>query len=462
MGDITSDPALLAEAVKPQADSEDSTPATLSKQHSMLLFSMFLFQFFHWFKPSEAFFADYVIPHYGISRSKLISDVYAWDTPFQMAAALLTAVVFIAMGGRAALFLCAAAAIATVMIVLFLGSFAFLVVSQAVWALSFTALFVVPAVLYRLTPPAHFQTVSSLNNCAMLCASLSANLFAFTASMIEPAMVCGNSTTSRYQIPFFVSLASACASFVALAAGAWTGWIPSGTVHYSRRDFVAQMRANLKSQQLLLWLLVSAVTRGIHTQVVTLWPLVSLEIAPECTQQRYNSLISFVAYLGAAVAVLLPAKFNKVTAKYARFAVAPALLVCSLLLVAVSVSKELWQLGLLLTAYHSCSEFLLTIASARIAHAALAACHDCTLDVQYMASMSAKYFGSLLVQTMTMLVVWPRWGGLDNVFGLELEVRDQIKALGLVLVVAFMFTAVISCREIAVRATNDCAHYEHV
>ena len=154
-----------------------------------------------------------------------------------------------------------------------------------------------------------------------------------------------------------------------------------------------------------------------------MWPLVSLEIAPECTQQRYNSLISFVAYLGAAVAVLLPAKFNKMTAKYARFAVAPALLVCSLLLVAVSVSKELWQLGLLLTAYHSCSEFLLTIASARIAHAALAACRDCTLDVQYMASMSAKYFGSLLVQTMTMLVVWPRWGGLDNVFGLELEVK---------------------------------------
>lgn len=461
MGDGKNDDALLAEPVPPTYD-EQGAPDTMSKQQNMLLFYMFLFQFFHWFKPSEAFFADYVLPRYGVSRATLISDVYAWDTPFQILAAALMVVVFTLLGGRAALLLCAAAAIATVMIVLFLDSFTFLVVSQAVWALSFTALFVVPAVLYRLTPPAQFQTVSSLNNCAMLCASLSANLFSFVASSIAPEMVCGTSTASRYRIPFFVSLSSACTSLIVLAVGALAGWVPSGSISYSRTEFVAQMKANSNSHQLLLWLLVSAVTRGIHTQVVTLWPLVSLEIAPECTEQRYNSLISFVAYLGAACAVLLPAKYNKVTAEYGRFAVAPALLLCSLLLMALSVAQELWQLGILMLAYHSCSEFLLTIASARIAHAALAAGRASGgMDVQYMATMTAKYVGSLLVETVTMLVIWPRWGGLDNVFGLDLEVRAQIKALGVVLVVAFMFTAVISCREFARRA-NQCAHYEHV
>ena len=79
---------------------------------------MFVFQFFHWFKPSEPFFADYVLPHYGISMQRLVSDVYAWDTLFQIASAALLLGVFVAFGAYTSLLLCAVATVCTVLCVL--------------------------------------------------------------------------------------------------------------------------------------------------------------------------------------------------------------------------------------------------------------------------------------------------------------------------------------------------------
>eukprot|EP00658_Telonema_sp_P-2_P055647 TRINITY_DN4422_c0_g1_i6.p1 TRINITY_DN4422_c0_g1~~TRINITY_DN4422_c0_g1_i6.p1 ORF type:complete len:191 (-),score=44.49 TRINITY_DN4422_c0_g1_i6:19-591(-) len=106
---------------RPEASEDGLQPA-----HNLLLTTMFTFQFFHWFKPSQAFFADYVLPRYHITNHQLVTEVYAWDTLFQILAAGFTVLVFVGLGLRHALTICAVAAACTVVAVLFFDSLFFL------------------------------------------------------------------------------------------------------------------------------------------------------------------------------------------------------------------------------------------------------------------------------------------------------------------------------------------------
>jgi len=344
-----------------------------------------------------------------------------------------------------------------------------LLVSQCVWALSFCAIFIVPAVLYRLMPPEHFQLVASINNCAMLCASLSASLVGFVLSEVSPNMVCGSSTsTDQYEVTFYISLGSACVSTAVLVFVAAAGWFPTGAhgagplgERASWSGYVQQLLNNLRSGQFLLWLGVSAVARGVHTQVVTLWPLISMDIAPACEMQSFNALISFGAYLCAALVVLLPAHFSAFTSLYGHFAIPPCFLICSVLLLAIASADSLLGLASLLVVYHSLSELMLTIASAKIAASIITVpSQSQQTELQYMSAMSLKYLASLAVQTVSMLIIWPRWGGLDNVFGLQLSVRDQFSGLACMLVIVFCISMLGHCRQVAIG--SQCANYEHV
>eukprot|EP00656_Telonema_subtile_P004452 TRINITY_DN12027_c0_g1_i1.p1 TRINITY_DN12027_c0_g1~~TRINITY_DN12027_c0_g1_i1.p1 ORF type:complete len:444 (-),score=76.43 TRINITY_DN12027_c0_g1_i1:49-1380(-) len=420
-GHTTLLPAPPPDASQKQDDPVEHAPSEahgacfrLDKSQSLLLSAMFVFQFFHWFKPSQAFFPDYVMPHFHIERSRLIADVYAWDTPFQILAAGIAMVCVVVVGGHGALLVCASAAVLTVCAVLFFDSFGFLLLSQALWALSFTALFLVPAMLYWLMPPQSFQMVSSINNCAMLCASLGSSLVGFSMAEAQPELVCPapGSSTASYRITFVLSLGSAVISLIVLLVACYNDWIPMPkTEAYPLDQYISQMRANIRSSTLLVWLCVSAVTRGVHTQVNTLWTLISLDIAPACEDQRFNALISFAAYLGAAIAVLIPARFSEFTEKYGRFVVGPCFCICGVLLVMIGAANNMLQLGLLMVVYHSCSELVLTIASAHIARAALEAVEVREqMGMQYMTAMAVKYIGALVVEMVMMLTVWPRWG----------------------------------------------------
>lgn len=421
---------------------------------------MFFFQFFHWFKPSQAYFADFVLPRYHITSHTLIHDVYAWDTLFQMAAAVLMIGAYMIVGGRRILVLCACAAVATIASVLASEQLSILVLSQFLWALSFTALFLVSGVLYQLMPSTHFQIVASVNNLAMLCASMSSSLAAYAWAEFSPTMACGDASESSYQRTFYVSLAAAVLSLFVIVAAPYMGYLPaSDTVQDCGKMwhcFIAETRANLSSSKLLAWVSVSAITRGVHTQVETLWTLISLDIAPGCWEQRLNPLISFAAYLGAAGVVVIPAWFPYSTAAHGHLLVAPCLLACGTTLFLAGEAQSLLFLGILLVVYHSCCELLLTVASAQIARAALEAeaaarPREGTLrgsddGLQYMSAMVFKYMGSLLVETALMLTVWPRWGGLENVFGLDMDVRKQVQGLAYALCAAVLLAIAMRCK----------------
>merc|ERR1711985_118684 len=148
-------------------------------------------------------------------------------------------------------------------------------------------------------------------------------------------MVCGESSLSSYRITFFISLGSAAISLLLIVIAYKMNWVPSQEPKTAipNGSFLLQLRANLSSSTLLLWVMVSAVTRAIHTQVTTLWPLISLQISPDCGDQRFNALISFSAYLGAAIVVAIPARFSEFSSAHGRFAVAPGFLICSVLLI---------------------------------------------------------------------------------------------------------------------------------
>lgn len=441
------------------------SPHDLNRGHRALLSAMFLFQFFHWFKPSQAYFADFVLPHYHITSHMLINDVYAWDTIFQMAAAVLMIGTYMIVGGRHILVLCACAAVATVASVLASEQLSMLVVSQFLWALSFTALFLVSGVLYQLIPLTHFQIVASVNNLAMLCASMSSSLAAYAWAELSPAMACGDASLSSYQQTFYVSLAAAVLSLFVIVAAPYMGYLPASDATQDCckmwHCFIAETRANLSSSKLLAWVSVSAITRGVHTQVETLWSLISLDIVPGCWEQRFNPLISFAAYLGAAVVVVIPAWFPNSTAAHGHLLVAPCLLACSAALFLAGEAQSLLFLGILLVVYHSCCELLLTVASAQIARAALEADAATRLTegpirgsddgVQYMSAMVSKYMGSLLVETVLMLTVWPRWGGLENVFGLDLSVRKQMQGLACALCAALLLVIAMRCKQMCAR-----------
>jgi len=228
-------------------------------------------------------------------------------------------------------------------------------------------------------------------------------------------------------------------------------------------DYTHQLKSNLSSGRFVCWLFVSAATRGVHTQVVTLWPLVSREIAPDCGSQSFNALISFAAYAAAAVVVLIPAKFSQLTAQQGQFLIPPAFLVGAVLLVGVASAQSLWSLALVLVVYHSISELVLTIASAKIASSTMT-CSDQSgqVEAHYVSAMALKYFISLLVETVAMLTIWPRWGELHNILGLSLSVRQQFYGLAILLMIAFSVSMLTHCQGIARKMTTQCADYEHV
>ena len=215
-----------------------------------------VFQFLHWFQPSEAYYPSYVVPRYNTTIDNLVAEVFAWDTLLQFGAALVAGVALIFGGYRSALCVCAGGSIAAVALTVSGHTYAILLASQAAWALGFTSIFSVLAAVLLLVPPQHYQLAASANQAGMFAASLVSSLVAFGVSMGTSSSsdnnVSSSSTTTtssslsslalqRQQLPysssqtvpidilgslFYTTLASQTLAALVIFAGFATGALP--------------------------------------------------------------------------------------------------------------------------------------------------------------------------------------------------------------------------------------------
>lgn len=100
-----------------RAGMENSSPP-ISK-HKLLLMTLVLFQFFHWFDPSQPYLSAFVNVHYNMTAAELQRDVFAYDIPFSFAAAVLIAVLYTTIGAQAALLLCALSSVISPILILY-------------------------------------------------------------------------------------------------------------------------------------------------------------------------------------------------------------------------------------------------------------------------------------------------------------------------------------------------------
>jgi hypothetical protein len=98
-----------------------------------LLRLLLLYQFFHWFAPSEAYFSSYVLRRVSAldnDFNRLNDAVFMWDMPANIIGGMVVVMSAVVGGERAALLLCAAAEVATRAVTLSARSLDALVVSQ--------------------------------------------------------------------------------------------------------------------------------------------------------------------------------------------------------------------------------------------------------------------------------------------------------------------------------------------
>jgi len=420
---------------------------------------IFAFQLLHWFKPSEPFFADFVLPKYNITQHTLTTDVYAWDMIAQHGTGLLAAGILSVFGIPWALLSCAIAAVATVSVVLLSDNVSQLLLSQFLWALSFAITFIMPVSLFIVLSPRHFQLAASINSCAMLCGSLMSSIIGFVITEFYPGV--------GIEFTFYMSLASSVASLLCLLLALKLGLLilakpttlaksPTNALednrcadechpaseHWSMRcvAFSQHFKLNFLQPRVILWITTSAVVRGFHTQIITLWPLLSLDIA--YSEQAFNGMISSCAYIVAALVVLTPIKLELQVRTWANSLILCSFLSSALSLFAMSAADDLWVLGLMLVCYHCISEFILAVAAVQILSSMKTDCKSKLYESQYLAMIASKYILALVVQGASQLFIWPRWGHVNNVLGMDLTVKDQFLAFSYVYVAYVGFVLV--------------------
>ena len=203
----------------------------------------------------------------------------------------------------------------------------------------------------------------------------------------------------------------------------------------SKKGLALKLLAN---SRLIYWIACYSTMRGTHTLFVMLWGILSSAIAPSEAMQRYNGLITCLAYGVAAVVVLLVARFER------RLHARPVLWtvigysVSGVMLLTMPLCPNLAFYALLHVIYNAFSEATLALVVTQAAWAVkdTVAPHPHLLQVAYVFSMGLRFMTSLTVQALLQLSLYPTWGSVNNIFALQLDIRAQFKALGIVILFA--------------------------
>jgi hypothetical protein len=143
--------------------------AVLRRSATRLVGVLALYQFWHWFRPSEPCLVNILTKDLHISDEVVDNVIFPWSTYALLPCTVAAAAVFEVFGFGPALLLAALADVVTVCLVLLSGGVLWpLLASQVTFALSFTAIFVVVAALYALLPPELYQQAASYSRIAAL------------------------------------------------------------------------------------------------------------------------------------------------------------------------------------------------------------------------------------------------------------------------------------------------------
>lgn len=426
----------------------------MKNRFTYVLVAVVILQFFTWFKPSEPFFTPFVLEQYNITERTLVSDIYAWDVVFQLLAGIVIGPLYFVFGHQLTLLLCSASSIASVSCVLFSKSRSVLLLSQAFWAMSFSALYVLLIALLQLLPRKLFQKAVSINSVSMLAASTISSFTGFMLIQFSPAVEDQNGR----KLTFFITFGSTIISLVILCV-----CISPCIDIFSRRNstesekitdtkksrrchshllLIKQMLGNL---DIVSWLVLGSIIRGIHTEVRTLWQILAEEI--DYTESKYNGIISMAAYILAAILVLMLIKLERVIDKHLWWFCPSILFLTATFLFCVSQSTTIPSLSVFYISFHALAEMFLALATAQMAkHAKTSEASDSDYAQTFVILLSTKYTLSLVVDVVIQLLVWPHWGMYQNVFLQKFGIREQMLGLGSCVVFAFLLSVLMGVR----------------
>ena len=429
----------------------------MKKHFTYVLLVVAALQFCTWFKPSESFFTPFVLEQFNITESTLIGDIYAWDVLFQLAGTILIALTYLVFGHRVPFLVCSASSIASVSCVLFSSEQWVLLMSQAFWALAFSSLYVLLIALLQLFPRKLFYKAVSINSVSMLVAS---TVSSFTGFMLLQFSSVAKDQHGR-KLTFFVSFGSAVVSFAILCCA-----ISPCVDIFRRRNEHQKLERKRSSQQrhkcpslllrvkkmmcnlnLVAWLVLGSIVRGIHTEVVTVWQILSEEI--DYSKSKYNAIISMSAYVSAAILVLLPTRKNLENVMNMHlWWLSPLILALSAtFLICVSQAPSFASLGIFYVGFHALAELFLAVVTtqlAKLAHTDQTS--DSDFSQTFVILLSAKFALSLIVEIVVQLFVWPHWGSYHNMFKLKFDIRQQLLGLGFAIVFAFLLSVLLGVR----------------
>eukprot|EP00045_Choanoeca_perplexa_P004876 m.41214 g.41214 ORF g.41214 m.41214 type:complete len:441 (+) comp12815_c0_seq1:84-1406(+) len=403
-----------------------------------------LMQFFHWFNPSQPYVRDFIIPHYNITDVTLRDQVYAWDVLAELVGGILMATLYVLTGPVLPLLISNLGAFLMTAILVFGTTYTALLTSQFMFAIGFTALFLVSSTLYHTEEVTAYQAASSFNSSAMLGASTLAGIIGFAIAMSSAA------TTS---FTLYVAMASTAVALVLNCIAipqllrrtdcpVWNKAPDSATKRLLQEPEASAetpsqstwqlLRPVLTNRKVIYWLLAYSSIRAMHTLIIMLWGILSATIAPNPATQRYNGLITFAGYgLGMLGVLQLAARKVQVHERAEGLTVGACVL-CGVLLACMPSTTTLWEYGILHVIYNAVSETIMAMVVTQLAWAVKGLPEVTVHNEQSLfgISMAVRFTVSLIMQALLQLVLYPRWGQVDNMFGMDLDVKEQFRALG--------------------------------
>lgn len=235
----------------------------------------------------------------------------------------------------------------------------------------------------------------------------------------------------------------------------------------------------LTNKQFMFWLFVYGITRAVHTVIMTLWTLMILEY--DRNSIRYAGLIGAISYATASCCVLclehvhaISYFLKSMSFRQGAIAVACALVISFGLLASLSYSRTAITIAASLIGYHIVTEVLLVIiassmgkqvldcfymaqkeqcqesVSSKSSYGAITSNHTLTnnfareignhthakLKRVHLFMMTLRFAVSMFCQSVLQIVIWPKWGCLNNVFGINFPLHWQFLAYSFSLCVA--------------------------
>jgi hypothetical protein len=166
-----------------------------------------------------------------------------------------------------------------------------------------------------------------------------------------------------------------------------------------------------------------------------LWGILSAAIAPDPDTQRYNGLITFAGYGLGMLGVFQLAIRKEQVHRHAEMLTVAAYLACGVLLVCMPSTVALWEYGILHVCYNALSETTMAMVVTQLAWAVKGLPEVNVRNEQSLfgISMGVRFGVSLVLQAILQLALYPRWGQVHNMFGLDLSVHEQFRALGVLM-----------------------------